>query len=171
MEEENDISSEFKKAKKPVVPAGFFENFYASIQSEIDEENPFSDLKIVKRKQPVLPGNFAETFETNLIKKIEDKPSNPGRIIRLSLISAVASIAAVLTILFYINQNNSDTGISKTETGATQDEETIDTYVAYLDEDEMIDYIVENNINIGDEESDDIYDYVESDLEDIYLDL
>jgi len=171
VEEENDISSKFKKTKKPTVPSGFFENFYEYVQTEIDSDNAFSDLKIVKRKQPGLPENFTKNFEADLIKKIAPKSSNSGRIIRLVFLSAAASIAAVLAILFYVNQHEQASEISKTEVGTTQDDEVIDSYIAYLDEDEMIDYIVENNITIGDAESDDIYDYVESDIEDIYLDL
>ena len=170
MEEDYDISSKFKKTKKPSVQVGFFENFYVSIKDEIDAEESFAHLNIAKRKKPTLPENFSIDFSTDLNKKINDKPNNRGRIIRLSFLSAVASIAAVLTILFYINQNDQPIIFSDTEPVIMQNEETIDTYVAYLDEDEMIDYILENDINIGDDE-DEIYDYVESEIEDVYLDL
>jgi hypothetical protein len=36
----------------------------------------------------------------------------------------------------------------------------------------MVDYIIENDIQVGGAEtSDDVYDYVDSDIEEIYLDL
>ncbi|MBK6525890.1 MAG: hypothetical protein IPG07_10275 [Crocinitomicaceae bacterium] len=43
----------------------------------------------------------------------------------------------------------------------------------YLDEDELVDYIIENDIDMGqtESESDEVYDYVSGDIEDIYLDL
>ena len=174
MEEEYDISSKFVKSKKPSVPEGFFENFYNSMKDEIDAEDAFTNLKIVKRQKPFVPENFKTDFTTDINKKINPKSSNRGRIIRMSFISAVASAAAVLTILFYMNKNDASSEaslqITNSEANIKQDEDVIDDYVASLDEDEMIEYIIENDISVGDED-DDIYDYVESEIEDTYLDL
>ena len=170
MEEEYDIASKFLKSKKPLVPDGFFANFYNSIKDEIDAEDAFLNLNIVKRKKPSIPENFSVNFSSEIDKKITPKFKNHGRVIRLSFISAVASVAAVLTILFYLNQNNEPIQISNAVPTFQQDDEAFEAYVAYLDEDEMIDYIVENDISVG-ESDDDIYDYVESEIEDTYLDL
>ncbi len=108
------------------------------------------------------------------MKKIHQKNSN-GRILKITFWSTAAAVAAGLTLLFTLNLDSTEpqpevmTEISSEIT----DEESIDTYVAYLDEEELVDFIIENDIDMGqaETESDEVYDYVSGDIEDIYLDL
>lgn len=162
------------KNKTPEVPAEFFKNFHANLLSEIESESAFSDLKLKKQNKPPVPLNFESEFTESLMKKIRQKPSK-GRILKITFWSTAAAVAAGLTLLFTINPEPvTNQPESLTETNSElSDEESLDTYVAYLDEEELVDYIIENDIDMGqaESESDDIYDYVSSDIEDIYLDL
>jgi hypothetical protein len=162
------------KNKMPEVPADFFKNFHTNLQAEIESEALFSDLKLKKTKKPTLPANFESDFRESLMKKIHQKKSR-GRILKITFWSTAAAVAAGLTLLLTLNTeptNNQPDGLTEINSEFT-DEESLDTYVAYLDEDELVDYIIENDIDMGqaESESDDVYDYVSGDIEDIYLDL
>lgn len=162
------------KNKAPEVPADFFKNFQANLQAEIESESAFSDLKLKKTNKPIVPANFESDFREALMKKIHQKNSN-GRILKITFWSTTAAVAAGLTLLFTLNLDSTEPQpevLTETNSEST-DEESLDTYVAYLDEDELVDFIIENDIDMGqsETESDEVYDYVSGDIEDIYLDL
>jgi hypothetical protein len=173
MEEEHDISSAFKKSNKPLVPEGFFENFYAGIKEEIDAMDAFAHLSIHKRKKPGavvtamrVPGSSVQPVRKR------------SRVFTLAVWSTISAVAASMAILFYINRGDEASAgtalsnqLSATTSAKPLENEMMDAYVAYLDEEELIDFIVENDISTSDNMNDDIYDLVESDIEDIYLDL
>ncbi len=163
-----------QKNKAPEVPADFFKNFHANLQAEIDSETVFADLTLKKTNKPTVPPNFENEFKDSLMKNIRQKKST-GRILKITFWSTAAAVAAGLTLLFTLNTeptNNQPDRLTEINSELT-DEESLDTYVAYLDEDELVDYIIENDIDMGqaESESDDVYDYVSGDIEDIYLDL
>lgn len=162
------------KNKAQEVPADFFNNFHANLQAEIESESAFSDLKLKKTNKPTVPANFESDFREALMKKIHQKNSNV-RILKITFWSTAAAVAAGLTLLFTLNLNSTEPQsevLTETNSEIT-DEESIDTYVAYLDEEELVDFIIENDIDMGqaETESDEVYDYVSGDIEDIYLDL
>lgn len=164
----------FEKSKTPEVPVNFFRDFHANLQAEIESEAAFLDLKLKKANKPAVPANYENEFKESLLKKIHPKNSR-GRILKITFWSTAAAVAAGLTLLFTLN---TEPTINQTETltetnSELTDEESLDTYVAYLDEEELVDYIIENDIDMGqaESESDDVYDYVSGDIEDIYLDL
>ncbi len=172
---ENDLDHlALQKNKAAEVPADFFKNFHSNLQAEIESESVFSDLKLKKTNKPTVPANFENEFIDSLMKKIRQK--NPkGRILKITFWSTAAAVAAGLTLLFTLNTeptNKQPVGLTEINSEFT-DEESLDTYVAYLDEDELVDYIIENDIDMGqaESESDDVYDYDSGDIEDIYLDL
>jgi hypothetical protein len=171
MEEEYDISPAFKKSKKPSVPEGFFERFYAGVKDEIDALDAFAHLSIRKRTKPKagmiqvqVPGVLPARKKT--------------RVLSISIWSGIAAVAASLTLFFYISLGDEGSAgapqsqlVSANTSSKPLENEMMEAYVAYLDEEELVDFIVENNISTSDDLSDDIYDWVESDIEDIYLDL
>jgi len=82
-------------------------------------------------------------------------------------VAAVASAAAVITLFFYVMSDPSQ--------NATVAETTIveeidyDDYLAYMDEEDIIDYIVENDIEVESEEvevdEEDLFDFYGSDFD------
>ncbi|MBK6950658.1 MAG: hypothetical protein IPH24_01065 [Crocinitomicaceae bacterium] len=171
-----DESEDFvlPKTKTPEVPAEFFKNFHANLQAEIEGESAFAELKLKKTAKPTVPLNFESEFTESLMKKIRQKPSK-GRILKITFWSTAAAVAAGFTLLFTINPEpvtNQPETLTETNFELSE-EESLDTYVAYLDEEALVDYIIENDIDMGqtESESDEVYDYVSGDIEDIYLDL
>ncbi len=162
------------KTKTPEIPAEFFKNFHANLQAEIESEAVFSDFKLKKTNKPSVPANFKTEFTAALMAEIRQKPTR-GRILKITFWSTAAAVAAGLTLLLTLNTNSStEPSESLTESHSEiSDEESLDTYVAYLDEEALVDYIIENDIDMGqtESESDEVYDYVSGDIEDIYLDL
>jgi hypothetical protein len=162
------------KRQTPEAPADFFKTFHQNLHAEIESKSVFSDLNLKKSGKPNVPENFEAEFKESLMKKIHQKPAN-SRILRITFWSTAAAVAASLTLLFTLNTKSpSDQNEAITETNSElSEEESLDTYVAYLDEEELVDYIIENEIDMGqtESESDEVYDYVSSDIEDIYLDL
>ncbi|MBL7897961.1 MAG: hypothetical protein JNJ99_05465, partial [Crocinitomicaceae bacterium] len=74
-------------------------------------------------------------------------------------------------LLFSLNTDEPEV-ITETIPVVVEDEDDFETYAAYVDEESIIDYIVENDVDLGENDTDeDTYDYVNSDIEDIYLDL
>lgn len=174
LSDQNDSDKiSFSKTKNPDVPVDFFKNFHATLADEIESSGAFSDLNINKNKLPAVPSDFESEFRKNLMEKIRTKKSR-GRILKISFWSTATAVAAGLTLLFTLNTEPApETPILTEENVTVADEESLDTYVAYLDEESLVDYIIENDIDMGETEEDneDVYDYVSSDIEDIYLDL
>lgn len=197
MEETSELFLKLFKRKKPNVPDGFFQNFHAQLNSkilsdlkekndvpqdffknfhsqlkdEIDAENALSDLGIKKSKKPNLPTEFRTEFVSELQKNIARKKSRT-KLIRISFWSATSSVAAALAILFLLNTKDQTPNDIAVEQPQTMSEENLDTYAEFVDEGELIDYIVENNVDLGEDDEDDVMlEYLDSDLEDIYLDI
>lgn len=162
----------FEKTAKPDVPADFFKTFHANLKAEIETEEVLADLNLVKRQKPEIPADFFADFKTELMSHIKPGPSR-GRILKISFWSAAAAVAATLTLLFTLNTEEPTPEIPVAETTApAMDDESMDACVAYLDEESLVDYIIENDISVGENETEDeIYDYVDSEIEDAYLDL
>jgi hypothetical protein len=173
MKENNDILDALKKRKKPEVPNGFFENFSDSLISNLSEKTEVEDLS--KSDKVNVPEGFFENFSSNLMEKIEAEEKKPTRIISLRFISYAAAIAATLLIMFTILPNDENSVANNEIETETVDEFSDEDYLAFIDEDEMIDFIVENeDIEIEestDEEEEDVFYLLEEDLEDIYLEL
>ena len=166
--------SSFGKLAKPKVPDGFFTHFHAQLTAAIEasETEPFQGL--TKRATPTVPESFHEDFRKDLMKGLKPTNVNRGRVLKITFWSAAAAIAAGLTLLLTLNTDEPTSETVTTaavETNLTE-EETLDAYVAYLDEESLVDYILENDINVGESETEEaVYDYVDSEIEEAYLDL
>lgn len=171
--DENSDDLTLSKSEKPEVPAHFFRHFPSSLYAAIEEEEAFSDLKIKKKTKPEIPADFEKEFSADLMKKIKSNPAR-GRVLKLTFWSTAAAVAASLTLLFIINSGSENATAGNLQSETNQEflaEDDVDTYVAYLDEDLLISYMIENEISTGESETDEVYDYVSGDVEEYYLDL
>lgn len=169
------------KSKKPDVPAGYFSQVLAPLKdvtSEKREDAPLATL--VKSKRPDIPANFFDHFKEEIMAKLKPDQSG-GRIISLSLLYTVGSVAAILAIIFLTINFNNNTNITREVTNSSSTIDTLveeviyDDYLASMDENELIDYVVENNITVENKSTsyqyDNYIDYSEDELLDYYLDL
>lgn len=161
-----------KKSERPSVPDGYFENTLTFLE----EENDSSTLdELTKRSSPEVPQGFFANFPSNLMAEIDksEKPTK-SRIIPLWLSVGFSSAAAAILIFISITQFNSNEHSVAIIEDKVFEDETYDTYLSYLDEDEIIDYIVESDIDLGlsDEDEFDMYeDYSTEEIEEFYLEL
>lgn len=172
MKEEKDILNNLKRTEKPSVPAGFFDSFSDKLMSKIEED---SFLEILPRQnKPTVPEDFFESFSDKLIKEIkpEIKVTKKSKIIPLRIFLAVASVAAVFTFIVLTTKQNEEQILVETVVEELADED-YDDYLAYLDESTIVDFIVENDLNIEEESDIDesIYSEIESELDDYYYGL
>lgn len=200
MKENKKITDTLVKNKKPTVPEGFFDQFATDLLHKIafessilgqlkKREKPtlpedyFSHQEIVsdqikldqltQRKKPTVPANFFEDFEVNIAEqqKVDTKPS---RVISVNFIRAFTAVAAAL-IAFVIayNFNTNNEPIEQIATGETT--ENYDSYLAYLEEDDIVDFLIENEISFTADTAIISYDtyslFSEEDIEDYYLEL
>ena len=153
------------------MPDGFFEGFYTSVKEEIDANDAFVSIGLVKRPKPAMQ----PVKDVPAAIRATEKPvKKSGRIIRMGIIAAVSAVAATIALLVYLSPPADVQPILASATSATkpaESAEVLESYFAYLDEDGMIDYILENEISLDEHYDEAIYDIVESDIEDIYLDL
>ena len=175
MKENNNILDSLKKRNKPEVPQGFFENFSENLAANLSEQSGLED--VTKANKSEVPEGFFENFSSDLMNKIEAQEKKPSKIISFRFIGYAVAIAASLLILFTVlpkdevslSDNTSDVKVE------TVDEFTDEDYLAFIDEDEMIDFIIENeDIEIdesSDEEAEDVFYLLEEDLEELYLEL
>lgn len=180
MEDKFDILDALRKRPKPEVPEGFFDQFADSLELEksFAEQDLFS-----KKSKPTVPEGFFDQFSAQLMDKIaeqEEEQQPSKRIFTLKNISIAASIAACLMLGFFLfntNENNEIQSIASTqlEENETELTESDEAYLAFLDEDEMIDFLIENDDIDLDESSDekdlsdDFYYLVDGEIEDFYL--
>lgn len=179
---ETENSTEFgAKMSKPSVPDGFFETFsdklMAKIQSEeeagvdLTEANTFmSQFKL--REKPSVPVGYFDSFADT----VQQKPAARGRIISLRVMMTITSAAAIFLLFMLVyNPNNNPSTLEGTDVTAQNETENYDEYLAYLDEDEIIDYIIENDVELdgyeASEEEEALYDIVGDDIEELYLDF
>jgi hypothetical protein len=162
---------DFNQDRKTAVPEGFFQNFQNDLMDEIESLSALKSLGVKKRKSPEVPDGFFNGFAESISHKINERPKK-GNILKITFWSTAAAVAAGLVLLFTLNTNEPETIISSEVNEDLNAEEEFETYAAYVDEESIIDYIVENDVDLGEEQTDDdTYDYVNSDIEDIYLDL
>jgi len=180
IESESGILGQLKKSKKPGVPDGFFDNLLSGIEADANQKQEETYLvdQLNKRSLPEVPTNYFEQFENAILEKVqnmEDRSAKRGRVISLRLITTITSIAAAIAIIFSIvdfSANDPQKGAAPIVEEAN---EMADNYLAYMDEDELIDYIIEYDIEIDDTtdliEYEDYDDFSGEDIEDYYLDL
>lgn len=177
IEEETGFLGQLTKSKKPDLPDGYFDQLVNPIFST---ESSFNLDELSKRNLPPIPAGYFDRFNSDLLEKIKKEQKNDsgrkGRIIPLRIIAAIGAVAASIAVIFSVvnsmySNKQIDAGLVETQT-----EETLyDTYLTYLDEDEIIDYIIENDIEISDADDplndDDYLDYSAEDVEEFYLEL
>lgn len=184
MEDKKDIFDEFGKRKKPSVPEGFFDSFSDKLMDKIsEEESPLAS--ITKSDKPEVPVGFFENFADKVsteIQKQESVEDKPSRIISLKVMGFVTAVAACLLVMFAILPSDDEPVVATIDEVEELDEQmnlaetvTDDEYLAFLDGDDVIDFIIENeDIEIEDdassEEDEDVFYYLEEDLEEYYLD-
>ncbi len=174
MEKDKDILNQLKKTKKPNVPNDFFEQFTTKIMSEVKEEKSILN-SIKKQEQPKVPAGFFDEFSDNL--KLNN--NRKSKIITLKYLTIITAIAASFLLIFILNFNSS-TKTTEHHPNLLNDESTNyqeDEYLSYLDEDDLVEFIIENDININnniyfnDENQDDLFDELETELDDYIYEL
>ncbi|MFT5820231.1 MAG: hypothetical protein ACI8ZM_001470 [Crocinitomix sp.] len=186
IENESGFLGQLKKTEKPAVPENFFANLTASIGiGEEEEAGPFDQLR--KRVRPTLPANYFDQSTDRIMAavKADVKNDKKGRVINMRLVTIVCAVAAALLIIFTVinfsgeGDEDNRAAIDKPDENDSNQElledENYDDYLAYLDEDEIIDYIIEYDIEIEDTadmvDFDDYSEFSEEDIEDYYFDL
>ncbi len=170
----SNILDQLKKSDKPKLPDDYFVDFLPEI--EIDEQETL--IGLTKTEKPIVPEGFFENFEANLtiqLKKEEpiDKVKK-GRIIPLKYWAPIVSIAAIFALIF-LTVDFSEEPVPPVVVDII--ENSIDeAYYAYLGEDDIIDFIVENNVDLSDTDTitiqyEDYSEFSEEDIEDYYLEL
>ncbi|MCB9222647.1 MAG: hypothetical protein H6582_00610 [Crocinitomicaceae bacterium] len=171
MENNKDILDGLKKSQKPEVPHGYFENFSDELMAKIAEKESGLD-QFNKVSKPTVPDQFFENFSAELMAKIDPVQEKPSRVIAIKIFGFVTAVAACLLVMFTLLPNDVNTS-EAAETNATVTEETIttDELMAFVDEDHIVDFIIENeDINLEMESTDeDVYYIIEEDIEDYYF--
>lgn len=166
------ILGQLKKRSTPTLPPDYFKKAINRLSAIEDKPVLF---KIQQAEKPSLPNSFFETFPDlmdDLISTLSPSAKKANRIIPLWIVGAVSSVAATITLFFLIQGMNNT--IDKTPLVTEEaTEETYDAYLSYLDEDEIIEYIIESEIEMesSSESLNDhsLDDYSVQDIEDYYL--
>lgn len=174
MENKKNILDELNKREKPSVPNGFFENFSDELMAKIaEQESGLGDLK--KTAKPEVPAGFFEGFTPD-IPKSGGAPTRSTRVYILRAAGFASAIAACLLVMFYLMPNDgNESDLSYTsDTTISEDNVSDEELLAYVDGDDILDFIVNNeDIEIDDEtttqEDEDVFYYLEEDIEDLYL--
>jgi hypothetical protein len=177
MEEKFNILDSLKKTAKPEVPANFFNAFSDELSAKIANE----ELSLNKKEMPAVPEGFFESFSDNLMETIAAEESanlvppkeSRTKVIILRILGTIAAAACLLLAFNLIDKE--DEIIQTVQVAASTEEEAEDAYLAYLDEDEMINFLIENeDIALEDNELDledeDIFYFLDDDIEDYYYD-
>ena len=177
MEEKFNILDNLKKTAKPSVPAGYYENFYSKL--DLADDMNESAIGLNKKVKPEVPSDFFANFSTNLMDKIkeeEEKTIEPARVWPLKLVGFVTAVAACALIFFMIQPEDQGQVLADTTLSPDtelEEEEKMESYLAYLDEDEIVDFLIENeDIEITEEfteAEEDEYYFLEEDLEELYF--
>lgn len=158
------------KTDKPDVPENFFTNFHANLKAEIEAEALISLDGFEKSQKPKVPVDYFDNFSDDILVEVK-RQNRRGRVIKISFWSTIAAAAAVLLLIINLNpepERIEQPVANETEVSTEMDE----NYVAYFNEYDLIDHILENDIQVEGEETDEVvYDYVEGEIEDVYLDL
>jgi hypothetical protein len=181
VEKDKNILNQLKKNNRPNVPEEFFDHFSDDLMSKIESEKSILD-SIKKTDKPKVPNLFFDNFANNL--PIENKKK--GKIISLKTVTVISTIAASLLVLFVLNWN------SKNEQSIASNDNVIhldsskdisysqieddEAYLAYLSEDDIVEYIIENKVDIDDDfdlsqEENEMFDELDSELDDYIYEL
>jgi len=168
MNEEKTILSQIKKAPLPTVPNGFFANFSDDLWNLIlleNETDGFLDGLVLNRFENVLNNEKEIDYKVTNYSKVKTlgmrkKRSNTKRILLWT-----GAVAASLALFFtWPASTNSTNELASEETSQ-------DVLLAYLDEDDLVDYLVDASSDDEDESlmqedilfeeiEDDIYNYI-----------
>ena len=163
MSKENEILNQLKKAERPSVPNGYFDEFASNLKLDADDTSFLEALP--KSKKPDVPEEFFTEFTNKLAPQL-DHPKK-GEVISLKQIFiSAASVAAMVAIIFFATNNTQVATIAETEYDTEE-------YLAFVDfdESEYIDFIIENNISFDEEIDEEVLYELESELDDYYYDL
>ncbi|MFT4600470.1 MAG: hypothetical protein ACI857_000644 [Arenicella sp.] len=193
MDKKFDIFDSLKKTGKPSVPEGFFASFSDNLSAKIEDESIV--VGINKSDKAEVPLGFFDNFSDQLMDKIHEQENiqtkdtaqpKKSSFFRLKTFGIVAAAAACILLainLIPVDEEESFTSENTAESDIIEEEEAFDeAYLAFLDEDEMIEFLIENeDIELGDEEGfetdsdeyyydeDELYYLLGADIEDYYL--
>jgi hypothetical protein len=155
MEDKKDILKNLKKLEKPSVPSSFFETFSDDLMAKISENE--SGLNILQKTvKPELSESFLDGFAKGISEKVTSNETQLEEravpVLRLKLVGFVSAIAACLSVMYLVipAENNQTAQIEiENETLAVDEAISDDDLLAYIDADDMIEYILEEKIEIG----------------------
>ena len=166
------VLGQLTKRSTPALPPDYFKKPINRLLAI--EDTPLL-VEIQRAERPSIPDSFFETFPdrlNDLINTSHPSIKKASRIIPLWIVGTVTSVAATIAIFFLIQGMNTTVDETPVMTEVVT-EETYDAYLSYLDEDEIIEYIIESEIEIEspNESLNDhsLDDYSVEDIEDYYL--
>ncbi len=165
------------KSNRPKVPAGFFDSFadtlLSKINSPVDSESErhtgtLLDSLSISRK-PNVPDEFF-TSAYNL----EIHPIRKSRVISMTRWMSGCA-AAILLLFFLVYKPSSDLPVqTNASASSARSEAEQEEFLTYLDEDEITEYIIENDVDFseyGDNETQNtLYDFAGDEIEEYYFD-
>lgn len=163
MNGENNILNQLKKAKKPFVPKTFFESFandlWQIIQLE-DATEGILDSLVLKRfendfKSSEIHDSKGVVNEIPELRLNIEKTENRRRIYWWA-----GAVAAGLALVFSLSIFNTSS------TNVTESFSTEELLLAYLDEEDLVDFIVESSSNIETDSTDVLNEYLFEEIED-----
>ena len=149
MEEKFDIFDSLKKTEKPTVPEGFFEKFSNNLPSMIEDDTDIQGLN--KSEKNAVPTGFFDNFSDQLMDKINEQENhspdeNNSGIFTLRRLAIVVAVAACFAMIINVLPDDSDRELTSEIAfdDINGNEQVDELYLAFLDEDEMIDFLIEN---------------------------
>lgn len=200
MEERYDILNHLKLSAKPAVPENFFSTFEEKLMAEI-AKSPFTLDQLRKNHQPSLPEGYFDKFEPEIehkkfeisdLKKTtqpnlpisyfntnEDQLVNATKIKKfrkLTWWSLAGSAAAAIIIFFSVfkDRTASETVTNNSISAAVSEENINETLLTFLDEEDLIEFIIHNDVAIEDTatiDENEFSDFSTEDIEEYYLEL
>lgn len=164
-----DLSAE--KRKKPTVPEGFFDDFSSNLMGKIEElereevnESSILD-QLQLRSKPAVPEGYFDKFTVST----PAKPSK-GRVIQMRYVAAIASVAAMFALIFLLHDpNSSQAKIAGVNVTKESNVHSYDEYLTYMNEGDIINYMIDNNIDFEDEEEEteeeELFDFYGTDFD------
>lgn len=179
MKEQFDILDSLKKRRKPELPLDFFDTNISKIMHNIDSD--LETVSVNKNKSATVPVGFFENFSANLMDQIKSEPrlmaevEKPKSVIPLKILGFVSAVAACMLVFFILDKSPESNEVADIDMKeqVSVDEFIEEDYLAYLDEADLIDFLVENDdITLGSELSEEeeaVYYLMSDDIEEIYL--
>ncbi len=175
MTPEENILSRVEKAKKPNVPEGFFESFFDRVMNEIESESESSFLNTLEKSdKPALGQDYFKNFSEQLAAEVTEHKTEPkikkmARVRTLYWLSGAA--AAILLLFLFLPSNTDNVETLASEVVITEADEEL---LAFVSEEDIIDYLVESSeleTDEGTEEDEFYYDELESNLYEYFNEL